>query len=265
VKTFDILQHPSGKVRAVKQGVSWPGFFFSSIWCLFKDLPVLGIVLFLTQCVLAVIPRIGLPLSLLVNVTLAIRGNAMRKNKLIRLGYVPVSTVSAQGPAAAIAQSGSGVTAPAAIPAAPEAPVVSQAPSASPEVMPAVPFPDEPAPTVIASIDQFIPSGTVVMAYHGALVCTEGAGLAGKRFTIPEDGMYIGRDAAYADVVLNIDGISRRHAWVGPKNGQMFVIDEKSTNGTMVNSRDTERVHEAPLNPGDVLYLGKAAAFRYER
>ena len=47
MKQYKLFQHPSGKVEALKQGWSWPAFFFSWIWALVKKLWVLG------ACVLA--------------------------------------------------------------------------------------------------------------------------------------------------------------------------------------------------------------------
>jgi hypothetical protein len=38
MNTFSILEHPTGKVEAVKHGWSWPGFLFGAIWALCKRL-----------------------------------------------------------------------------------------------------------------------------------------------------------------------------------------------------------------------------------
>ena len=45
MRTFDIYSHPSFGVDVVKQGFSWPAFFFGWIWALTKDLsfPVAGL------------------------------------------------------------------------------------------------------------------------------------------------------------------------------------------------------------------------------
>ncbi|WP_226912943.1 hypothetical protein [Halomonas sp. 3D7M] len=36
MKEFKIYMHPAGMHEAVKQGWSWPGFFFGPIWALVK-------------------------------------------------------------------------------------------------------------------------------------------------------------------------------------------------------------------------------------
>ena len=45
MRTFDVYSHPTFGTEAVKQGFSWPAFFFGWIWALTKDLsfPVAGI------------------------------------------------------------------------------------------------------------------------------------------------------------------------------------------------------------------------------
>jgi hypothetical protein len=45
MKTYNIYVNPQGAGEAVKQGWSWPGFFFNFIWALIKRIWVLGVVL----------------------------------------------------------------------------------------------------------------------------------------------------------------------------------------------------------------------------
>ena len=47
MKTFKIYEHPAGNREAVKQGWSWPGFFFGPIWAFVKKMWGLGGVLLL--------------------------------------------------------------------------------------------------------------------------------------------------------------------------------------------------------------------------
>ena len=39
MKTFDVYQNRQGDTQAVKKGWSWPGFFFTWVWCFVKGLP----------------------------------------------------------------------------------------------------------------------------------------------------------------------------------------------------------------------------------
>ncbi len=41
-KRYKVFEHPENRVEAVKQGWSWPAFFFIWIWALVKKMWVLG-------------------------------------------------------------------------------------------------------------------------------------------------------------------------------------------------------------------------------
>ncbi|MCX7680587.1 MAG: FHA domain-containing protein [Anaerolineae bacterium] len=71
---------------------------------------------------------------------------------------------------------------------------------------------------------------------------------------IPEQGMRIGR-AAGNDLVLADEEVSRYHATVWFYGGQLYIRDEKSTNGTWVNERRIAA--PTPLRPGDHIRLGR--------
>jgi len=58
------------------------------------------------------------------------------------------------------------------------------------------------------------------------------------------------------DVRLDFRGVSKQHAYITRKNGQLFVQDLGSTNGTFVNGRRITA--ETPLRPGDVVQFGNA-------
>src|SRR5206468_4044686 len=89
--------------------------------------------------------------------------------------------------------------------------------------------------------------------------------VAGRRFAIPADGCYIGRDGGVAEIAVSDDRISKRHVWVGRRNGRVAAVDPGSTNGTYLNTVGGPRVTETALTPGDVLILSdsSAAQFRY--
>jgi pSer/pThr/pTyr-binding forkhead associated (FHA) protein len=66
----------------------------------------------------------------------------------------------------------------------------------------------------------------------------------------------VGRDPS-CQLVLADPKISRYHAVVLVKEGELFVRDEGSRNGTFVAGARLEAGHLAPLRPGDELRLGE--------
>lgn len=73
----------------------------------------------------------------------------------------------------------------------------------------------------------------------------------GQQFQINSNNILIGR--LEGDVVINDDTISRKHAEIVSSNGQFYIRDINSTNGTFVNNN---RVNQSPLLNGDVIRLG---------
>jgi adenylate cyclase len=70
------------------------------------------------------------------------------------------------------------------------------------------------------------------------------------------DGMSIGRIEGN-DVVIDHPSVSRRHAMIERRGGQLWVVDLNSTNGVRVNGA---RVSEARLTPEDRISIGSAEA-----
>lgn len=103
-------------------------------------------------------------------------------------------------------------------------------------------------------------------ATFGSIVFSLGP-LANQRFDIRADGMYVGRDAGMAQAVIVDDRVSKRHLWVGPRDGKIMLIDQGSTNGTFLNSLNSQRVKEVELKAGDVVIIseGDAARFVYQK
>jgi pSer/pThr/pTyr-binding forkhead associated (FHA) protein len=96
----------------------------------------------------------------------------------------------------------------------------------------------------------------------GALHGTSGP-LAGRVFPIDASGFYIGRDRATSQVVIDSPSISKRHLWIGVKDGAVVAADQSSTNGTFLNDPNAA-ITEAQLKPGDTLILGgDVARFEY--
>ncbi len=96
----------------------------------------------------------------------------------------------------------------------------------------------------------------------GRLVCLAGP-LLGQEFPVGE-GLYLGRDAARAQVVVSDAQVSGQHLWVGPLAGRVIARDAGSTNGTFLNGRMDARIGDAELKDGDVLTLGGAGTIRFQ-
>lgn len=111
------------------------------------------------------------------------------------------------------------------------------------------------APTVAVNLNE---------VKNGRLRGISGA-LSGRTIPLTDEGAYIGRDAAYAQYVIDNVRVSKRHVWVGIRGGRAMVVDQSSTNGTFINRKEN-RVTEAELAPGDTLIVSDdVARLVYER
>ena len=70
---------------------------------------------------------------------------------------------------------------------------------------------------------------------------------------IKEDVIHIGRGLS-ADLHLDESSVSRRHAILVPRAAGARILDDRSSNGTLVNGR---RVQQADLTNGDVIVVGR--------
>ena len=120
VKTYKIFKHPNGEIQAVKQGWSWPGFFFGGLWALIKKLWGVAILLFIIGLMIKAFSFIisisqGIEVGLVVDrilfsifgittgIVLGINGNKLREKKLISNGFEYKDIVNANNPQEAIA------------------------------------------------------------------------------------------------------------------------------------------------------------------
>jgi S1-C subfamily serine protease len=88
--------------------------------------------------------------------------------------------------------------------------------------------------------------------------------LSGQKFQVRVDGDYIGRDGGSSQIVIGDPRISKRHVWIGVRNGCVVIEDQNSRNGTFVNDPKSARVTERPLNTGDTVILGESDVARFE-
>jgi predicted component of type VI protein secretion system len=72
-------------------------------------------------------------------------------------------------------------------------------------------------------------------------------------FALTADVTHVGRGIG-ADMRLDDHTVSARHAIVVARADRLRILDDRSTNGTVVNGR---RVDEAELHDGDVVVLGR--------
>jgi Protein of unknown function (DUF2628) len=119
MKTYKIFVNHQGSSEAVKQGWSWPGFFFNFIWALIKRMWVLGVTLMILSFVLGFfegttevssgkeaasrISAFTSVLNLVIAVIFGVNGNKWREKNLLSRGYKYQYTVDARNPEAAIA------------------------------------------------------------------------------------------------------------------------------------------------------------------
>lgn len=91
-----------------------------------------------------------------------------------------------------------------------------------------------------------LPAGTAL------LISTRGA-MSGSRYLLDEDIVTAGRDPK-EDIILDDSTVSRTHAEFRRENGEFYIYDKGSLNGTYVNR---QRVDSAKLSGGDELMIGK--------
>lgn len=114
MKLYEVYTSPLGKMEAVKQGWSWPAFFFVWIWACVKKMWALGIgviaalliVLFVFTVVdtdEAVIDGFFIFANIVIGIVFGLRGNSWREKNLLSRGFSLAATESATNPEAALA------------------------------------------------------------------------------------------------------------------------------------------------------------------
>ena len=106
------------------------------------------------------------------------------------------------------------------------------------------------------------PSGGKLPAHGLALTGIDDNGnrvhiaLPPARFAGQRLGLSLGRHPDLVDEVVNDKNISRRHLRIANRNGQFYVEDLNSTNGTSLNNRRLPPFKPEPLGYGNLISLG---------
>lgn len=124
MRSFNVYEGSNGAYQAVKNGWSWPAFFFGSIWALFAQLWLIGglllpIELFLQMSMsvtekmqrnasgsyaetISVIGGVIALIGLAIHIIFGAYGNAWRRKKLERSNFRVVKTLDASSKSKAI-------------------------------------------------------------------------------------------------------------------------------------------------------------------
>ena len=175
----------------------------------------------------------------------------------------------AAGPAGAPV---AGKSHPAPLPAPAPAPVAANPATHKPAPPPPPPPPPMPMPMTAGDQGMTVDlSRTVAITAdgdafpknYGSIQFVSGP-LSGQKFQVRPEGDYIGRDGGAAQIVVGDPRISKRHLWIGVKNGYVVIEDQNSRNGTFVNDPKSARVTETALKAGDTVILGESDVARFE-
>ena len=197
----------------------------------------------------------------------------MRSRKKARAAAAAPELQMSSGPAPGEAVAAYPEEAPAAMPEAAaafdSAPPVFEPPTPMEEIRAEV-AEAAPAPLPDSGSLDFDPSRTVAITRENTVAISYGyikfvsGVLAGERFDVEPEGAYIGRESSLSQIIVSDPRISKRHLWIGVKDGLVRIVDQDSRNGTFVNDPKSERVTGATLNSGDTVILGESDVARFE-
>lgn len=154
----------------------------------------------------------------------------------------------------------------------PETAQVAPDPEPAPPIVesPAPLFEDSPEAASSTDASAFDPSRTVAIIRENTLPISYGSirfisgVLAGQQFEVNPEGSYIGRESTLSQIVVSDPRISKRHLWIGVRDGVVKIVDQDSRNGTFINDPKSERITEATLNSGDTVIMGESDVARFE-
>lgn len=217
--------------------------------------------------VIGVVALLFLIIAIIVIVVVVILLMRRKKSKPALPGAGPSARAVSAPPAAAAKPE----------PAKPAAAPFSPPPFSPPPPSPPPP-PPPPAPRIVPQAPQGMPtdrtmdlSATIAIMpavdtapiSYGKIKFVSGA-LTGQQFDVKPEGACIGRDASSSQIVIADPRISKRHLWIGVREGRVTIVDDGSRNGTFLNDPKSPRVTESNLSPGDTVILGESDVARFE-
>ena len=143
------------------------------------------------------------------------------------------------------------------------APAASASPSPFPASAPMPAMGDQGMTVDLSRTIAITEDGNAFAPSYGSISFVSGP-LSGQEFQIKQDGDFIGRDGGSSQIVIGDPRISKRHLWIGVKNGRVVIADQNSRNGTFINDPRSARVTETSLSAGDVVILGESDVARFE-
>jgi len=148
--------------------------------------------------------------------------------------------------------------------------VIPEPEPAPPLVEPSAPRYEEPPKVASTDSSDFDPSRTVAIVRENTLPISYGTirfvsgVLEGQQYEVDPEGSYVGRESTLSQIVVSDPRISKRHLWIGVRDGVVKIVDHDSRNGTFLNDPKSERVTEATLNSGDTVIMGESDVARFE-
>jgi len=144
-------------------------------------------------------------------------------------------------------------------PPAPAPPAYSPAPPPMPHIAPG----DQGMTVDLSRTVALTADESAFPKSYGSIKFVSGP-LSGQEFKVDAEGDFIGRDGGSSQIVIADPRISKRHVWIGVRNGRVVIEDQNSRNGTFVNDPRSPRITETSLNPGDTVILGESDVARFE-
>lgn len=115
MKQFDVFHHSTYGFQVVKEGFSWPAFFFAPVWACIKRMWGYALAFFSANLLLSLLQEIFIQersdgglllimaLQITVNLAIAFKANAWRRDHLAKRGFRKLRTVIAPTSDAAVA------------------------------------------------------------------------------------------------------------------------------------------------------------------
>jgi pSer/pThr/pTyr-binding forkhead associated (FHA) protein len=108
----------------------------------------------------------------------------------------------------------------------------------------------EPLASTTPNADGVERLGSPSKDYIGRIALVIGRDATGNAYPVPTTGIHLGRERG--DVLFPEDGyVSGLHCRLAPQNGQLYLTDLGSSNGTFI------RVQDAEVANGDILLMGQ--------